>query len=103
MYSVPRVMLITKSKTPMELNSTAMMPTSQRCQGVFVIASAIVPPREIKLRFPSTSQRVTSHLRGLPLTAREQPEGEQADRRLGDEHAPEYARVAPAELDREEP
>ena len=38
-----------------------------------------------------------SHLRRLPLPAREQPQREQADRGLRDEHAPEHARVLPVE------
>ena len=41
--------------------------------------------------------RHRSHLRRLPPAAGEQPQREQADRGLGDEHGPEHARVLPAQ------
>jgi hypothetical protein len=39
-------MLITKSNTPMELNSTAIKPTNQMCHGVFTGASVIASSKE---------------------------------------------------------
>ena len=41
----------------------------------------------------------SSDLRRLPLPAREQPQREEPDRGLRDEHAPEHARLLPVESD----
>src|SRR5678815_5630654 len=45
-YLAPCATLMTQSNTPMELNSTAIKPTSQRCHGVFTGASVIAGTKE---------------------------------------------------------